>query len=298
MTAVPAAGNAPGPIARWVEGARPRTLPAAIVPVVVGTMAIRPAEILWGRMALAVIVALGMQIGTNYANDYSDGIRGTDEVRVGPVRLVGQGLASPGHVKLAAAASFGVAACAGLVLCALAGWWLLLVGAIAIVAGWFYTGGPRPYGYLGLGELFVFAFFGVVATVGSSYVQHRTVPAVAWPAAVAVGLLATALLEANNLRDIDGDRAADKRTLAVRLGRNRAGWLFVGSYVGAGLGIIACALLRPVAIVALVGLLAAVPSCRLALSAERGRALLPMLKASGRAQLLVGGLLAAGLAWG
>lgn len=298
MTTAPAAGKTPGPIARWVEGARPRTLPAAIVPVVVGTMAMRPGEILWGRMILAAIVALGMQIGTNYANDYSDGIRGTDEVRVGPVRLVGQGLASPSSVRFAAAASFGIAAVAGLVLCVLAGWWLLLVGAVAIIAGWLYTGGPRPYGYLGLGEVFVFVFFGLVATVGSAYVQHRAVPGVIWPAAVTVGLLATALLEANNLRDIDGDREANKRTLAVRLGRDRAGWLFVGSYVGAGLGVIACSLVRPVALVALVGLLAAIPSCRLALSSERGRALLPMLKASGRAQLLVGGLLAVGLAWG
>ena len=261
-------------------------------------MAVRPSEILWGRMVLAGVVALAVQIGTNYANDYSDGIRGTDEVRVGPIRLVGQRLASPKAVKAAAFASFGIAAVAGLVLCAVAGWWLVLVGAAAIGAGWLYTGGPRPYGYLGLGEVFVFVFFGIVATAGSAYVQHRSVPAIAWIASVSVGLLATALLEANNLRDIDGDVTAHKRTLAVRLGRQRAGWLFVGSYVGAALGIIACGFLRPTALIALVGLVAAVPSCRLALSPSTGRELLPMLKASGRAQLLVGGLLALGLAWG
>lgn len=297
MTPQPGAAAPPGPVARWVEGARPRTLPAAVVPVLVGTMAVRPSEILWGRMALAGIVALGVQIGTNYANDYSDGIRGTDEVRVGPVRLVGQRLASPRAVKLAAISSFAVAAIAGLVLCALAGWWLVVVGAAAIAAGWFYTGGPRPYGYLGLGEAFVFVFFGIVATAGSAYVQHRSVPAIAWIASVTVGLLATALLEANNLRDIDGDVTSNKRTLAVRLGRSRAGWLFVGSYVGAAIGIVVCGFIRPPALVALVGLLAAVPSCRLALSSSSGRDLLPMLKASGRAQLLVGGLLALGLAW-
>jgi len=288
----------PGPIARWVEGARPRTLPAAIVPVVVGTFLVRPDSLNFGRMALAAVVALGLQIGTNYANDYSDGIRGTDEVRVGPVRLVGQKLATPRAVKLAAIGSFAVAAFAGLGLCALTTWFLLVPGIAAVAAGWLYTGGPRPYGYLGLGELFVFVFFGLLATVGSAYVQHRTIPGIAWPAAIVVGLLATAMLEANNLRDIAGDIDANKRTLAVRLGRARAGWLFVGSYLGAGVAIIICALARPTAAVALVGLIAAIPSCRLALSRENGRALLPMLKASGRAQLLVGALLAAGLAIG
>jgi 1,4-dihydroxy-2-naphthoate octaprenyltransferase len=237
-----------------------------------------------------------MQIGTNYQNDYADGIRGSDDVRVGPVRLVGQKLATPKAVRLAAVVSFLVAAIAGLVLCALSSWCLIVPGVLGVVAGWLYTGGPKPYGYMGLGELFVLAFFGVVATAGSSYVQHRTIPAVSWIASIAVGLLATALLEANNLRDIDGDLPVGKKTLAVRLGRSRAGWLFVASYIGAAAAIVAAAFFRPWALLGLLGLLAALPSCRLALSGQSGKALLPMLKSSGRTQLLVGGLLALGLA--
>jgi 1,4-dihydroxy-2-naphthoate polyprenyltransferase len=286
----------PGPVARWVEGARPKTLPAAIVPVVVGLGVVRPGPIAWDRAILAAVVALSLQIGTNFANDYSDGIRGTDEDRVGPVRLVGQRLASPGSVKAAAFISFGVAAACGLALAAMTSWWLIPVGLAAFLAGWFYTGGPQPYGYLGFGELFVFIFFGVVATVGSAYVQGGHLIALSWVAAIPVGLLATAMLEANNLRDIDGDVVAGKRTLAVRLGRRRAGWLFVGSYLGAGVAIICLSVARPPAALGLLGLLAAIPSCRLALSGASGRSLLPMLKASGRAQLLVGALLAIGLA--
>ena len=292
------AASPPGPVARWVQGARPRTLPAAVIPVIVGTMAVRPGPILWGRMALAGVVSLGLQIGTNFANDYSDGIRGTDEVRVGPVRLVGQKLASPSAVRAAAFASFAVAAVAGLLLCSLTTWLLVLPGVAAVAAGWLYTGGPRPYGYLGLGEIFVFAFFGLLATVGSAFVQQHSIPPVAWLAAIPVGLLATAMLEANNLRDIDGDVLSGKRTVAVRLGRDRAGWLFVGSYLGAAVGIVACAAFRSWALLAIIGLLSAIPSCRLALSSESGRKLLPMLKASGQAQLLTGGLLALGLAVG
>jgi 1,4-dihydroxy-2-naphthoate octaprenyltransferase len=286
----------PGPIARWVEGARPRTLPAAIVPVAVGIAVVRPASIAWDRAVLAGVVALALQVGTNFANDYADGIRGTDEERVGPVRLVGQRLASPAAVKAAAMGSFLVAALCGLALALETSLWLLLVGAAAVAAGWFYTGGRRPYGYLGLGELFVFVFFGVVATVGTAFVQHGHLVPLSWLASIPVGLLATALLEANNLRDIDGDARAGKRTLAVRLGRRRAAWLFVGSYLGAAAGIIALSTFRPAALLGLLGLLAAIPSCRLALSDAHGRALLPMLKASGRAQLLAGLLLAIGLA--
>ena len=289
---------APGPVARWVEGARPRTLPAAVVPVLVGTMAIRPAPLLWGRMLLAAVVALALQVGTNFANDYSDGIRGTDHDRVGPLRLVGQGLASPSAVLAAALGSFALAGLAGLALCAMSSWWLLLPGVLAALAGWFYTGGRHPYGYLGLGELFVFAFFGLLATVGSGFVQHESAPALLWVLAVPVGLLATALLEANNLRDIDGDRQAAKRTLAVRLGRARAGWLYVGSMAGVAVGIVAASVWRPAALLGLLGLLLVVAPCRLALSEASGRELLPLLKATGRAQLVVGLLLAAGLALG
>jgi 1,4-dihydroxy-2-naphthoate octaprenyltransferase len=267
-----------------------------VVPVLVGTLAVRPLPISIARAVLAAIVALSMQIGTNFANDYSDGIRGSDRTRVGPVRLVGQELASPEAVRLAAIVSFSVGAVGGIILCALSSWWLVIPGILAVAAGWLYTGGPKPYGYYGFGEIFVLVFFGVFATVGSSFVQHRTIPAAAWIASITVGLLATALLEANNLRDIDGDSKVGKKTLAVRLGRDRAGWLFVASYLGAGIGIVIVGVLRPWALLALLGLVAAVPSCRLALSDEHGRALLPMLKSSGRTQLLVGVLLAFGLA--
>jgi 1,4-dihydroxy-2-naphthoate octaprenyltransferase len=267
------------------------------VPVLVGTLAIRPASLSAGKALLAGVVALALQVGTNYANDYSDGIRGTDEQRVGPVRLVGQGLASPAAVRAAALGSFLLAALAGLWLCALSSWWLLVPGALAVLAGWLYTGGPKPYGYLGLGEVFVFVFFGLFATLGSAYVQHRTLPAVAWAAALPVGLLATALLEANNLRDIDGDVLAGKRTLAVRLGRSRAGWLYVGSLLGVAAGIGLVALWRPAALIALVGLGFALGASRLALSDASGRQLLVLLKATGRSQLAVGALLAVGLAF-
>src|SRR5690606_25309580 len=220
----------------WVAGARPRTLPAAVVPVLVGTAcaAGRTDVIAWRALA-AGVVALALQVATNYANDYSDGVRGTDSGarRVGPVRLVGSGLETPGAVKRAALLSFLVAGVAGLALAVAVGPQLLAVGAAAMAAGWFYTGGPRPYGYLGLGEAFVFAFFGVVATAGSAYVQEESLSWLALGASVPVGLLATALLVVNNLRDIPGDAASGKRTLAVRLGDARTRWLYVGLLTGA-----------------------------------------------------------------
>ncbi len=216
---------------KWIQGARPRTLPAAIVPVAVGTAAAYNAteHVIWWRAVAALIVAVGVQVGTNYVNDYADGIRGTDDVRVGPVRLVGQKLASPEAVKRAAILSFAVAAAFGLALCAAAGWELVFVGAAAILAGWFYTGGPRPYGYAGLGELFVFVFFGLVATAGSTYVQIERVTGRSLLAGVVVGLWATALLVVNNLRDRVGDAESGKRTLAVRLGDQRTRVLYIGS---------------------------------------------------------------------
>jgi len=204
---------------RWLAGARPRTLPAAVVPVVVGT-AVASAEgsVVWWRAVAAMVAALAIQVGTNYANDYHDGIRGTDAQRVGPVRLVASGLASPTAVRTAAIASFAVAGGAGLALAAATTWWLLLVGAACFAAGWLYTGGPRPYGYYGFGELFVFIFFGVVATVGSAYVQLERITGLALLASVQVGLLATALLIVDNLRDVTTDTVASKRTLAVWVG--------------------------------------------------------------------------------
>ena len=282
-------------LTEWVAGARPRTLPAAIVPVAVGTLAVRPYEVFGTRAALALIVALALQVGTNFANDYSDGIRGTDDRRVGPVRLVGQGLASPGAVRTAAIGSFIVAAAAGVVICSLTTFWLIPFGVAAVLAGWLYTGGPRPYGYLGLGELFVFLFFGLLATVGSAYIQLLRIPLVVWPAAVAVGLLATILLEATNLRDIAGDTVSGKRTIAVRLGRRRAGIFAVLLCIGVGVSIAVTAIERPWAAVALLGLPPLIPLCRLALSGAEGPDLLPMLPAAARAQLLVGALLAVGL---
>ncbi len=260
--------------------------------------------------AVALVVALAVQVGTNYANDYADGIRGTDAARVGPLRLVASGLASPAAVRGAALGAFGVAGVAGLALAAATTWWLVPVGAACMAAGWLYTGGPRPYGYLGLGEVFVFVFFGVVATAGSAFVQygHLWGPPVAiatarehfdwllalW-AAVPVGLLATALLEANNLRDIDGDAVANKRTLAVRLGRRRAGWLYVGSVVLVALGIVLVGLVRPWALLALLAFPLALRPLRLVLRGANGRDLLPVLGATGRLQLAVGLLLALGI---
>lgn len=281
----------------WVGGARPRTLAAAAVPVVVGTAVARSSHlpVLWGRAVAALVVALAIQVGTNYANDYSDGVRGTDRRRTGPVRLVASSLASPAAVRAAAFLSFGVAAVAGLALAAVTTWWLLAVGAACLAAGWLYTGGPHPYGYLGLGELFVFAFFGVVATMGSAYVQAGRPSWIALAASVPVGLLATALLEANNLRDVAGDALAGKRTLAVRLGRRRAGALYAGSLLGAAAGVGWVATWRPFSLLALLAIPLAIGPTRAVLGGAEGGDLLPVLGATGRLQLAAGVLLAAGL---
>lgn len=286
----------------WIEGARPRTLGAAIAPIAVGTGAAATVGAVQPlRAALALVVMLAAQIGANYANDYSDGIRGTDRERVGPVRLVGQGLAAPGQVRRAALASLLVSAIAGLVLVALTGqWWLLAVGAVALLSAWLYTGGPKPYGYIGLGEIFVFVFFGVVPVVGTAYVQALAIPTAAWVASIGVGALICAVLVANNLRDIPTDAAVGKRTLAVRMGDRgtRVGYvvLIVSAFAvipplalpgGLGLpfawlGIVSAALaLRPVLAV---------------VSGATGRALVPVLQATGLLVLAYGLLLGAGLA--
>lgn len=226
--------SAPPPPAKagprdWIEAARLRTLPLAIAPVLVGTgAALLVDRNLHGVIALACLaVSLALQIGVNFANDYSDGIRGTDDHRVGPQRLTASGKASPRAVLTAALVFFGLAAVAGLgIVVRTQHWWMLAVGAACIVAAWFYTGGKRPYGYAGLGELFVFVFFGLVATVGTTFVQVGSVPQESWFGAVAIGFLAVAVLLANNLRDIDQDRAAGKRTLSVRIGRRATQVLF------------------------------------------------------------------------
>jgi 1,4-dihydroxy-2-naphthoate polyprenyltransferase len=209
-------------LSQWAAGTRPRTLPASLVPVVVGTgVALGQDGAVWWRAVLAALVALLLQIGVNYSNDYSDGVRGTDEDRVGPLRLVGSKAAEPRQVLAAALGCLFAAAVAGLALAVVTTLWLLLVGAAAILAAWFYTGGKNPYGYRALGELSVFVFFGLVAVVATVYVQTEDLPWEAWAAAVPVGLLACALLVANNLRDIPTDSASGKRTLAVVLGDRR-----------------------------------------------------------------------------
>jgi 1,4-dihydroxy-2-naphthoate octaprenyltransferase len=286
----------------WVAGARPRTLGAAIAPVAVGTGVAASVDALepW-RAALALIVMVAAQIGANYANDYSDGIRGTDSARVGPVRLVGQGLAAPGRVKRAALISLGVSAAAGLLLVTLTGrWWLLGLGAAALLAAWLYTGGPRPYGYLGLGEIFVFIFFGLVPVIGTTYVQALSVPIAAWVAAIGVGSLTCAILVANNLRDIPTDAATGKITLAVRLGDRMTRIVYVALVV-AGFAVIP-SLALPVGLgltFAWFGLIAAFIAIRPVVTVCRGasgRALVPVLQATGALVLGYGVLVGLGIA--
>ncbi len=284
---------------RWVLGARPRTLPAAIVPVAIGTgCAVGEGGIVWWRVLLALVVSLALQVGVNYANDYSDGRRGTDDHRVGPVRLVASGLAPAGAVKRAAFAAFAVAAVAGLVLAIATSWWLLVVGVAAIAAAWFYTGGPRPYGYLGLGELFVFVFFGLVATMGTTYVAVERITGLAVVMGCAAGCLSCALLVVNNLRDIPSDTVAGKRTLAVRFGDRRTRWLYQALVLGAfALAVVAAAWRLPVLLALGAAVFAAAPVNAVRAGA-RGPALIPVLGATGRLQLVYGLLATVGLALG
>lgn len=206
----------------WIEGARPRTLPNAIAPVLAGTGAAAAlGEAVWWKALLALVVALAFVIGVNFANDYSDGVRGTDDDRVGPVRLVGSGLVAPALVKRAAFACFGIGAAAGIALALTSAWWLIVVGALCIAGAWFYTGGRTPYGYNGLGEVAVFVFFGLVAVLGTQFVQAGRVDWTGLACAVAVGSFSSAVLVSNNLRDIPTDTVTGKRTLAVRLGDRR-----------------------------------------------------------------------------
>ncbi len=247
VSVMPPPGPPPAPSGnRWVLGARPRTLPAAVVPVALGAgVSVGVGDPVWWRALLALVVSLALQVGVNYANDYSDGVRGTDEVRVGPVRLVAGSLATPAAVKRAALMAFGVAAVAGLVLAIVTTWWLLLVGAVAILAAWGYTGGPKPYGYLGLGEVFVFVFFGLVATLGTTYVVTEELPSLAWIAGCIAGCLACALLVVNNLRDIPTDRVAGKRTLAVRLGDGPTRLMYQGLLLAAFVLVVVAGLPAP-----------------------------------------------------
>jgi 1,4-dihydroxy-2-naphthoate polyprenyltransferase len=281
----------------WLAGARPRTLPAALVPVAVGTgVAIGYGDFSAWRAVLALIVALALQVGVNYANDYSDGIRGTDEARVGPVRLVAAGLAPPRQVLAAAIASFAVACVAGLVLAATTTWWLLAVGAAAVAAAWTYTGGPRPYGYRGLGEVAVFAFFGLAAVVGTAFVQVGSLTWLALAAAVPVGLLACALLVINNLRDIPSDTAAGKRTLAVRIGDQRTRLLYAGCALAPFAVAALIAVVRPLTLLTLAAIPLALQPVRAVRAGASGPALIGALGQTGRLQLAFGALLTLGLA--
>lgn len=277
---------------QWLDGARPRTLPAAVAPVAVGSgvaayyAAFRPLP-----AALALALAVALQVGVNYANDYSDGIKGTDHSRVGPVRLVGQGLATAGAVRAAALGAFGLAGALGLALVALSGiWWLVLVGVACIAAGWLYTGGPRPYGYAGLGELFVFVFFGLVATAGTALTQIGWLPVLAVVAAVPPGLWCCAILMTNNLRDIPGDEQVGKLTLAVRLGDRRSRWLYTATMVVAFLTVAALAAWTRWSLLALLSAPLAVRPISSVLSGANGRGLIPVLSGTS-AVLLVGGIL-------
>lgn len=283
---------------KWVLGARPRTLPAAVAPVLVGTAAAGRDLRLWA-LGCALGVAVFVQIATNYANDYSDGARGTDDPgeRVGPPRLVGSGLARPGEVKRAMLAAFALTALCGLPLVVLVSPWLLLVGIAAIAAGWFYTGGPSPYGYAGLGEVFVFVFFGLVATTGSCFVQTESWSWLAFGCGVAMGCLSTALLVINNLRDIPGDTRSGKRTLAVRLGDRSTRYLYVVLLVAAMLCVPFIAGLSG-RLLASLSLLAVVPARRpvvAVLGGEQGPALIGVLADTAKVQMVFGALLAAGL---
>ncbi|MDL4818148.1 1,4-dihydroxy-2-naphthoate polyprenyltransferase [Actinomadura opuntiae] len=282
---------------QWVAGSRPRTLPASLVPVVVGTgVAIGADHAVWWRALLAAFVALVLQIGVNYSNDYSDGIRGTDEDRVGPLRLVGSKVAPPKQVLAAALGCFLAAAVAGLVLAAVTTWWLLLVGAVAILAAWFYTGGKTPYGYRALGEVSVFVFFGLVAVVGTVYVQAEELPWEGWAAAVPVGLLACALLVANNLRDIPTDRESGKRTLAVLLGDRRTRILYAACAALPFMFVLALAAPHPWVLIALLAAPLSIPPTQKVLGGASGPALIPVLGETGRLQIAYGVLLAIGLA--
>jgi 1,4-dihydroxy-2-naphthoate polyprenyltransferase len=281
----------------WVQGARPRTLVAAVCPVMVGTAAAASEGpvVAWRALA-ALVVAVALQVGVNFANDYSDGLRGTDTpARLGPTRLTAAGLAAPAAVKRAAALAFAVAALAGLALAVAVDLRLLLVGAAAIAAAVLYTGGPRPYGYAGFGELAVLAFFGVVATCGSAYVQLVRVPAAAVAASLPVGLGAVAILLANNVRDVDGDRLAGKRTLAVRLGRARARDLFAALVAAMFAAAALVGLARPPVLITLAAIPLAVAPVRLVRTRTDGPGLVAALGATARLQLAVGLLLAAGL---
>ena len=287
-------------VSQWIGGARPRTLPSAIAPVAIGAgLAARADSFILARVLLALFVALALQIGVNYANDYSDGIKGTDEVRVGPVRLVGQRLAAPSHVKFAAFTCFAAAMLAGLALIFITSlWWLSIVGVACVAAAWFYTGGKHPYGYLGLGEVFVFIFFGLVPVIGTVYVQTSSITAADVFAACAIGLLICTLLVVNNLRDIPTDIGAGKRTLAVTLGDQRTRMLYVAFVVSTiALTVVVAALSTWWLLLILVSFALGIQPARLVIGGAVGPSLVVALKQTGLLVLIYGLGTGALLAW-
>ena len=285
---------------QWVAGARPRTLPAAVAPVVLGTAAAHLLDRADLALAiLALVVALALQVGVNYANDYSDGIRGTDEARVGPVRLVGQRLAAPANVRLAAFLSFGAAGVVGLALVALSGAWVMLpLGALAVLAAWRYTGGDNPYGYRGLGEVYVFVFFGLLATLGTQYTQADAVSWFGVFGAVGVGAVASAILVVNNLRDIPTDTEHGKQTLAVRLGDHRTRLLYVALVAVSLVALLLMAFSEPWVLLGLLAAPLGVRATRTVLSDTTGRDLVPVLAATGLYEVAYAVLAALGVVIG
>ncbi|KRE58639.1 1,4-dihydroxy-2-naphthoate polyprenyltransferase [Phycicoccus sp. Soil748] len=285
-------------LSQWIAGARPRTLPAAIAPVVVGTAAAAPLDrVDLGLALLAVLVSLGLQVGVNYANDYSDGIRGTDSDRVGPIRLVGQHKAAPENVKLMAFAFFGAAALVGLALVAISEAWVMIpLGALAILAAWRYTGGNNPYGYRGLGELYVFVFFGLMATLGTLYTQAKELTWVGLAGAVGVGAIASAILVANNLRDIPTDEVSGKRTLAVRLGDRGTRLLYAALVAVSLLMVVLVATGQPFVLLAVLALAVLWKPLQALRAGATGRDLVPVLAATGLFEIAYAALFAVGMA--
>lgn len=274
---------------QWIQGARPRTLPNAVAPVVAGVGAALHGsswnDFSWWKAVLALAVSMSLIIGVNFANDYSDGVRGTDDERVGPLRLVGSDLASPGSVKTAAFTCFGIGAVCGLVLAIATAWWLVLIGAVCIAGAWFYTGGKRPYGYAGWGEVAVFTFFGLVAVLGTQFVTTGRIDWVGLACAVGVGAVSSAVLVVNNLRDIPTDAESGKITLAVRLGDSRTRLLFAALLATPLVMSLMLAIATPWALVGLIAAPLLWQAYTPVRTGAQGPGLIPSIGSTGKAML-------------